>query len=148
METQKIEKSIEINAPKEKVWDVLILDEYNREWYKSFSEGTHADTDWQVGSKAIFTDNSKDGIIGRIIKNEPGKALEIEYDGMIMGGVEDYDGDLAKKVKGGKETYLLTSNNGKTTLSVSCDMDPEYLEMMTEQWGVAMEKIKELSEKH
>jgi len=145
METQ-IKKSVEINASSEKVWNVLILDEYNREWYSAFSEGTHAETDWKVGSKVVFFDKSKDGMIGKIIENEPGKSLVIEYDGVIMQGLEDYDSEVAKKVKGGQESYILTDVDGATNLAISSDMDPEYYEMMSEQWDVALEKIKTLAE--
>ena len=145
METQ-IKKSVEINASSEKVWNVLILDEYNREWYSAFSEGTHAETDWKVGSKVVFFDKSKDGMIGKIIENEPGKSLVIEYDSVIMQGLEDYDSEVAKKVKGGQESYILTDVDGATNLAISSDMDPEYYEMMSEQWDVALEKIKTLAE--
>jgi len=145
METQ-IKKSVEINASSEKVWNVLILDEYNREWYSAFSEGTHAETDWKVGSKVVFFDKSKDGMIGKIIENEPGKSLVIEYDGVIMQGLEDYDSEVAKKVKGGQESYILTDVDGATNLAISSDMDPEYYEMMSEQWDVALDKIKTLAE--
>jgi len=146
METQLIEKSIEINASKEKVWNVLVLDQYNLQWYHAFSEGTHAETDWKVGSKTVFTDHSNDGMIGRVIENKPGESLVIEYEGVIMKGVEDYDSDVAQKVKGGRESYILTHSNGTTSLYISCDMDPEYFDMMSGQWDIALEKIKELSE--
>ena len=145
METQ-IKKSVEINASNEKVWNVLILDDYNKEWYSAFSEGTHAETDWKVGSKVVFFDKSKDGMIGKIIENEPGKSLVIEYDGVIMQGIEDYDSEVAKKVKGGQESYILTDVDGATNLAISSDMDPEYYEMMSEQWDVALDKIKTLAE--
>jgi len=42
---QPIKKSIEINAPKEKVWDVLLSDSYTGIWYLAFGEGVHAETD-------------------------------------------------------------------------------------------------------
>jgi len=145
METQ-IKKSVEINASNDKVWNVLILDEHNKKWYSAFSEGTHAETDWKVGSRVVFSDKSGDGMIGKIIENEPGKSLVIEYDGVIMQGIEDYDSEVAQKVKGGKESYTLTNANGKTNLAISSDMDPEYYEMMSEQWDVALEKIKKLAE--
>lgn len=49
-----IEKSIKINAPKEKVWEVLVNNDLNQTWYAVFSEGTFAETDWKIGSKVIF----------------------------------------------------------------------------------------------
>lgn len=145
MKRETIKKSITINAPKEKVWEVLINDEFTRIWYASFSEGTHAETDWQIGSKAVFTDNSKCGIVGRIIENKPNELISIEYMGVVMDGVEDYDSETANEVKGGVETYHLLENDGNTHLAISCDMGEKYFDTMSLEWDKALQKIKELS---
>lgn len=146
MEKKTIKKSIDISSTKEKVWDVLLNDNLTRIWYAEFSEGTHAETDWEIGSKAVFTDNSTKGIVGLIIENKPNEALSIEYTGVIEGGIEDYESDIAKEMKGAHETYLLSQKNGTTHLSISCDMPENCFEMMSLQWDKAILKIKELSE--
>lgn len=144
MET--IRKSIDINAPKEKVWDVLLKDEFTRIWYSEFSEGSHAVTDWKVGSKAIFKDHSGNGLIAKVIANEPCKLLSIEHQCMLMNGVEDYESKYAKEVKGAKETYKLSEENGITHVDIECDMGPDMFEMMAGAWDKALQKVKELSE--
>ncbi len=63
MTLQAIHKTIDINAPAEKVWQVLLDEKHIREWYKSFGEGVMAETDWQLGSKAVFKDQKGSGII-------------------------------------------------------------------------------------
>ncbi len=141
-----IEKEILLNAPKEKVWDVLQNDKYTRIWHGEFSEGAHAETDWKVGSRAKFTDKTGDGLLGKIVANTPYKILSIEYEGMIMNGVESFDSKEVMDIKGGRETYVLSEKNKSTSLSVSCDMAIEYFEMMSEAWDRALQKIKELSE--
>lgn len=146
MEKQIIKKSIEINAPKEKVWDVLLNDQFIRIWYSAFGDGVKAETDWNLGSKAVFTDNSKSGMVGKIIAKKPGEILSVEYQGVVVDGVEDYDSDDAMNVKGGLETYELTEKDGVTKLAISCDMSEEYFEMMSEAWENALQKIKELAE--
>ena len=40
-----LKKSIAINASKEKVWEVLMNDEYNRQWFSEFSQDTRVETD-------------------------------------------------------------------------------------------------------
>lgn len=100
MEKQTIKKSIEINAQKEKVWDVLLNDKYIRTWYSAFGDGVKAETDWNLGSKAVFTDSSKSGMAGKIIAKKPGEILSVEYQGVVVDGVEDYDSDDAMNVKG------------------------------------------------
>lgn len=146
METKKIEKSIDINAPKNKVWEVLMQDELNRIWYACFSEGSYADTDWKEGSKAVFTDDGKSGLVGKIASNKPNEFLSVEYTGVLANGEEDYDSDEAKAMKGVLETYTLTETDGVTQISISCDMADEYFEMMSASWDKALQKIKELSE--
>lgn len=147
MKKETIRKSIEICAPKEKVWDVLFSDKFTRIWYAEFSEGSHALTDWKVGSKAIFIDNSQNGIIGKIIENKLHEAISIEYEGVVTKNVEDYQSAAALGVKGGLETYHLAENNGATHVSIECDMDETAFGFMSKAWDKAIMKIKSLSEK-
>lgn len=146
MEMKVIIKSIEIKAPKEKVWNVLLDDKSTRIWYAAFSEGTHAKTDWEVGSKALFVDNSNCGMVSKVIVNNPGEMLSIEHQGIIMDGKEDYESEMAKAIKGGREIYLLSATNGITNLSIESDMAEEMFESMSLSWDKALQKIKELSE--
>jgi hypothetical protein len=143
---KKIEKSVSINAPKEKVWDVLLQDEYNRQWFGIFSQGTHAETDWKVGSKVTFVDKDRSGIIGKIVTNDAFKELVIEYTGFIMKDIEDYDSDELKEFVGSHETYKLNESNGTVTLDITSDMSDEYFDTMAAQWDEALLKIKELAE--
>jgi hypothetical protein len=146
MKKKAIKKSVEINAPKEIVWDVLLEDQYTRIWYAEFSEGTHAETDWKVGSKAIFKDSTNSGLIGRIVINKPYEIVSLEYTGMIYNGVEDYESDIANSLKGGLETYRLSGTDKRTVLSIECDMDDNMIESMSEAWDRALQKMKNLCE--
>jgi len=148
MEKQTIKKSIDINAPKEKVWDVMLSDKFTRIWYGEFCEGSHAETDWKVGSKALFKDNSESGLVGKVILNKPYEVISVEYKGIVIAGIEDYKSESAKNVKGGLEKYRLTEKNGVTHLSIECDMSKEYFESMSAAWVRALQKIKEISEKY
>lgn len=141
-----IKKSIAIHASKEKVWEVLLNDEFTRQWYAEFSEGSHATTDWTIGSKALFTDNSGDGIVGKIVENKKSELLSIEYLGALEKGKEEYESEMAKAVKGGMEIYKLSEINGVTDLTISCDMSEDYYEFMSLKWDKALQKIKSFSE--
>ncbi len=146
MEAQIIKKAIMINAPVEKIWDVLLQDQYNRIWYAEFSPGAFAETTWQEGSKVAFKDDSGNGIVGTIVANQFGKLLSIEYHGIVKANQEDYDSEEAQQVKGGREIYRLTENNGATQLEIEVDMGEEMYEMMAGAWDNALQKIKELAE--
>jgi uncharacterized protein YndB with AHSA1/START domain len=140
-----IEKSIEITAPKEKVWAVLLEDNYSKDWLSHFGEGMSVQTDWIEGHKVIFSDKSNNGLVGKIARKKPYEKLQFVYDGMIVNGTEDYESEVAKTMKGVEETYRLSDQNGNTLLSISCDMDDEYYDSMSRAWESALQRISELS---
>lgn len=146
MNTQLIRKSIEINAPKEKVWDVLVQDDLSRKWYAEFRGGTHAETDWKEGSKVLFLDNDSNGMIAHIETNKPGELLVIGLDGYMFNGVEDYESEGARAVKDGHEIYRLAERNGVTTLDIEGDMTEDMLDETNGAWDRAIMKIKQLAE--
>jgi uncharacterized protein YndB with AHSA1/START domain len=141
-----ITKSIFINAPKSKVWEVLISDDYTRQWYAVFSPGSQAETNWQVGSKAIFTDDSGGGMVTRIIENKPEEMLSLQYIGIVKDGKEDLTSPEAAKYAGGKESYSLFDSNNGTQLDISSDMSEEMFDSMSAKWDKALEKVKQLAE--
>ena len=57
---------IEIDAPREKVWDVLLGEKTYPIWTQAFSENSQVETDWQKGSKALFLDGNGRGMVSRI----------------------------------------------------------------------------------
>ena len=140
-----IKNTIEINAPKEKVWQVLTNETYYLQWYALFCEGTTAITDWKEGSKIIFAANGM-GLIGKIAVYRPNEELLIEMTGILQNGVEDYDSPAAKNTLQANEHYLLTEKDGKTVLETSADIDEEYYEQTSASWDAAKEKIKQLAE--
>ncbi len=144
---KRIKKSIAISAPKEKVWQVLTDDKLTRIWYAEFSPGTYAETDWKVGSKALFTDADGNGMITKVIENKPAEKLSVEYTGMIVNGKEDYESDGAKAMMGGFESYRLSEKEGVTHLAIEGDMSADYFDMMSLSWDKALQKIKELGER-
>jgi len=140
-----IKKSIEITAPKDKVWAVLMEDSYNRDWFSAFGEGLFADTDWVEGHKVAFVDKNKNGIFGKVDTKLPYEKLSIVYEGMVVDGEEDSDSEDAKAVKGNSETYELSEENGNTWLSITSDTDEKNQEWMSAAWEKALQRISELS---
>ena len=69
---KKISFSTTINAPKEKVWNVLWNDETYKAWTSVFSEGSCAVSDWNEGSKILFLDGKGSGMYSTIAKKIPG----------------------------------------------------------------------------
>jgi len=139
----KIKISIEINAPAEKVWAVLLGKDSYPEWAAVFAAGSKAETDWQKGSKALFLDSNNEGMVSRIADNIPNEFMSIEHLGMIKDGKED----LNHEWSGAKENYNLSEKDGKTELLITMDSNAEMQTYFEETWPKALDKIKLLSEK-
>lgn len=146
MNKAHLTKSIEIHAPRERVWNVLLQDEFTRIWYSEFSEGSHAETDWKVGSKILFKDKSECGLVSKVLEKRDFEVISIEHQAVIIDGKEDFESDDAKNWKGCKETYTLSEEKGVTTLQIEQEMPEEYLESFPALWDNALAKIKELAE--
>ncbi|MFD0939511.1 SRPBCC family protein [Pedobacter boryungensis] len=142
---------IEINAPKEKVWDVLWGEKTYPMWTAAFGKGSRVETDWKKGSKALFLGNENSGMVSRIAENIPNEYMSIEHLGMIMNGIEDYESEEVKKWAGAKENYTLKDVDGKTELYVFMEMDDSeankaMIEMFAGMWPKALANVKSLAE--
>ena len=145
MKTLKFD--IDIQASREKVWDVLWGKDSYPKWAAAFSEGSMAETDWEEGSKVLFMDShSRSGMVSSIHKKKAPEYMEFKHLGVVENGVEDTESEKVKDWAGALETYTLTENNATTHLHVSCDTAEEYEKMFSDMWPNAMNQIKKLSE--
>lgn len=148
MNTRTISHTLNINATPERVWEILTVDAYVRQWYVAFCEGTYAQTDWTEGSKALFIDASGDGMAGIIKESKANERLYIAYTGMVSKFVEDYSSESAQKLVGGYEGYTLREVDGKTQLDISAggDMVDKMFNYMEQSWQAAVTIIIRLAE--
>lgn len=145
MKTLSFEQTI--NAPAQKVWDILWGQETYGEWTKHFSEGSNMKADWRIGGETRFLDASgKNGMISTITKLEPPLEVVFSHIGMINEGVEDLTSDDVKKFAGALESYKLSEENGVTQLSGSVDTFPEHEETMKNGFEKGFEEVKNLAE--
>jgi len=146
---EKLHYSININAPKEKVWDTMLnLDTY-KQWTEVFSPGSTYKGDWSKGSKILFlgpAEHGDMGMVSRIADNQPYKFISIEHVGEVMNGVEDTTSDKVKRWAGAHENYTFRENNGSTEVSVDVDTVEEYADMFKDMWPKALQKLKEITE--
>ena len=143
---ERIYFKIEINAPKEKIWDILLGKTTYPKWAAVFAEGSSALTDWQVGSKVFFVNAEGNGMASKIADHIPNEYLSILHLGIYSKGVEDYDSEEVKKWGNAYENYKLSTKDGKSLLSVEMDTNEEYKAYFEEKWPLALTKVKELAE--
>src|SRR5438128_2050680 len=138
---------ISIDAPPQKVWELLWNAESYPLWTSVFSEDSRAETDWQKGSKVLFLNKNNDGMVSAIAENRPPEFMSIEHLGTVKNGVEDVDSPENKEWAGAKENYTLKPVDGKTESVVDMDLTEEYKDYFMDAWPKALDKVKELAER-
>lgn len=150
---KKLHFSILINAPKEKVWDVMLGDATYREWTKSFNPGSYFSGSWDEGSEIRFLGPHPDGTPGeggmysRIKENRLYEFVSIEHLGIINNGVIDTTSDEVKSWTPSFENYTFTDKDGGTELSIDMDSHDDYADMFNEMWPKALASLKEIAER-
>jgi uncharacterized protein YndB with AHSA1/START domain len=147
MKKHTIKKSIEINTPKERVWEVLLNPRFVNTWVSEFSEGSQVEADWDVGGTVLYKDRDGNGLKARVADNRPNRLLKVVHEAILNHGVEDPESDDLPKWKGCREAYLLSEKSGVTTLSIESEVPEEYFEPFKPLWDKSLQKIKELAEK-
>lgn len=147
---QKLNTSIFINAPKEKVWDIMLGEETYKQWTSAFCEGSYYKGSWEEGSKILFVgpgeDGKEGGMVSRIKENRKYEYVSIEHLGILKDGVEDTTGEEAKKWAPAYENYTFTEKDGGTELSIDQDIEDEYKDSFMDMWAKALSKLKEICE--
>ena len=142
---QKMQFSIEIEAPREKVWQTLWGDKTFRDWGSIIDEGQYMVGEMAEGSEVQFI-SSENGfgvtsVIEKLIPHEYVAFKQIA-DTMNSGKQE-----REKEWTGGTESYKLTENEGVTTLDVKIDAPPGQEETFKVRFPKALKRVKILAEK-
>jgi predicted 3-demethylubiquinone-9 3-methyltransferase (glyoxalase superfamily)/uncharacterized protein YndB with AHSA1/START domain len=143
---QKLRFTKQINAPRTRVWNTLWDDATYRSWTSVFHEGSQAESDWQEGSRILFIDNSRSGMISKIARLIPNEFMSFEHLGEIKEGVEDFETARAKGWAGAHENYTLAETAQGTELTVELDIDEAFGSYFLETFPKALDKVKSLAE--
>ena len=138
--------AIQINAPRSKVWDVMLEDATYRDWTSVFMPGSHYEGDWSEGSTMRFLGPSENGekeggMVAVVKEHRPQEFLSLQYHAEIRDGIE------VPMPGTGFENYSLSEKDGGTEVSIDLlGLPDEYAGMFDESWPKALERLKELSE--
>ena len=144
--------SVDINAPKQKVWDTMLQDATYRKWTRAFNpNGSWFEGDWRQGSTIRFVGSGQHGermgMVSRIKESRPPECISIEHLGFIHDGQEDTTSDEVKKWLPAFENYSFNERNGVTEVVVDVDTDDDHQAMFEEMWPKALQDLKELAER-
>ncbi len=147
---------INIKAPAEKVWNIMLTDETYRQWTDVFSPGSYYEGKWEKGEKIRFLGPDENGNVGGMVsiiaENRPYEFTSIKHLGVITNGVEDTTSEEVQSWAGALENYTFTEVDGSTELAVDIigtgndEADKEMAEMFKDMWPKALEKLKNLCE--
>ena len=143
---QKLSFTIDINAPKEKVWYSLWDDENYKKWTSAFCEGSDIVTDFEEGSKIYFLDPKGLGMSSKVTIKRPFDVMSFNH----YGELKDYkELPLTEEVKswsGSEERYDLTEKDGITTVTATVDVVESHDNYFKEAFPKAFEILKKIAE--
>jgi len=143
-----VDKSIEIDAPASKVWEVLTARGDTSNWAPEFSGGSPflIESDWKPDSPVVWKDADDKTIVeGNVTALDPPKLLRFT--------VFDVRSERPPVKEEDGITYELSEKDGKTSLHVlqgdfSAIPDGEkYRDLSAEIWDRVLLKVKELAER-
>ena len=143
---QRKKYSVNINAPKQKVWQILWSDDSYGKWTSVFCEGSYAVTDWKEGSRVHFLSPGGNGMYSTIAGKEDNRFMSFRHDGEMKDGVELPLDDKSREWAGATENYTLSEDNGTTELVVDMDFVETHETYFDEHFPKGLQLVKELAE--
>ncbi|MCE3074719.1 SRPBCC family protein [Chryseobacterium gwangjuense] len=149
METLSYEKIID--APKQKVWDVLWNEKTYGEWTRFFSPDPDSVTvmksNWKVGGKTYFLNSEGEGMVSTIDSIEEPDQIIFKHLGMVdKEGNEDTQSKEVMEWNGCFEKYILIDFDGKTKLHAEVQVEKEWRDHMNTGFIKGLEVVKNLAE--
>ncbi len=122
------------------------------EWTDVFSPGSTYIGTWEEGSKILFVaqgeEGNQNGLVSKIVKNDPDRHVDIEHQGELKEGVEILEGKEVEMWKGAHEKYTFEEKGADTLLFIDLDSTMEFDEYFTGMWPKALDKLKEICERN
>ena len=142
---QKMQFSIEIEAPREKVWHTLFDDKTFRDWGSIIDEGQYMEGVLAEGSEVQFISSENGlGVTSVIEKLVPHEYIAFKQ---VADTMNSGKREREKEWRGGKESFELSEKNNSTNLTVKIDIPAGLQEIFKVRFPKALERVKILAEK-
>src|ERR1700750_1196404 len=126
---KELNYTISIAAPRQKVWDTMLLPETYKIWAGAAWPASHYIGEWKAGAHIRFLGSEDSGTLANITTYQPYEQVSAAHIAVLLpGGVEDRESDMAKTWVGSTESYNLTEADGLTRLSVLMCVYPAWEE--------------------
>ncbi|WP_373710059.1 SRPBCC domain-containing protein [Kaistella sp.] len=145
METKNYE--IHINAPIQKVWDLLWNSETYPIWTQYFMADSQMKSDWEIGGKTYFIDKAGQGMVSTIESLDEPNEVVFKHLGTVKDGVEDTESKEVKEWSGVQEKYFLRAiNENLTELRVVTHISGEHEKYMDNGFDKGFAMLKNMAE--
>jgi hypothetical protein len=138
--------SKEIEASRERVWDVMLTDETYRIWTEVFAAGSYFEGSWEKGAEVRFLSPEGGGMFAQIAESRRPEFLSIRHVGELRDGVPDTESEAVRRWAPAYENYTFLDREGTTDLRVDIDVTEDWESYMNEKWPLALERLKEICE--
>jgi uncharacterized protein YndB with AHSA1/START domain len=139
--------STHINAPRERIWNVLWNEDTYPQWTAPFGAGGRAESDWKEGGRIRFLSAEGDGMYAVIDRKDEPAFISFTHQGAFKDGKEQPLDDATRAWAGAKEQYTLKEQNGGTELSVAMDVVEGEASSFREMFPKAFAIVKQLAER-
>lgn len=136
--------TIEIQAPREKVWSTLWDDKTFRDWGNIIDEGQYKVGEMKEGNEVQFISSvSGYGVTSLIEKLAHNEFVLFRQ---MADTKESGEQEREKEWSGGEESYSLSEKDGLTTVAVELDVPAGQEETFKIRFPKALERVKILAE--
>ena len=137
---------IDINAPREKVWQILWGKKTYAEWTSVFTEGSYFEGDFKQGNRVHLLSPGGDGLYSDIIFLIENEFLMFSHIGYLKDKQEQPIDEETEVWTGSIESYKLTDKGNGTHLKLELDCQPEYKDSMNGRFADALQKLRQMCE--
>lgn len=138
---------IDINAPREKVWNKMWSKDGYTEWTSEFTEGSYYEGVLKAGETVHLLAPDGSGLYSDVIFAQDHKIMVFSHIGVVVDGEEQEPDVDTEFWTGILESYKLSDNSdGSTHLTVESDNLKSEFDKMNENFPRALARLKAICE--
>jgi uncharacterized protein YndB with AHSA1/START domain len=144
---KKLTFEVSINASASTIWNIMWDKKTYTDWTTPFCAGTYFTGEIELGSRIHFIAPSFEGMYSDVFYLVPNKLIVFKHIGNLKELKELPLDTETEKWTGSFETYRLNEFEGITTVTTEVDCMDDYINYMNEKFPLALQELKNISEK-
>ncbi len=145
---EHLQYKIVVAASAKKVWETMLQEETYKQWVSKSWPNSYYEGQWKKGEKIRFIGPDGSGTLAELEEVKPYERVLARHVAILgPGGAEDRTSETAKGWVGITEGYKFEESNGKTTVIVDIETNPQWRQMFDEGWPAALDELKEITER-